>query len=328
MGEERKHSIIDIQNPGAVQNSVLFEYCEEQYALLKQQDGAYYAKKHDIIVYKKACQKFCISEDEVDKVYQTFTKRAADIEMARMKKMSPKKRKKFMEQRAHDVLCENHDNPFFRIYGEPSDELKSPLQVLHDEYQQMVEHIAAAGWTIPLSIDIKHFEQLKTISSDASALDSFMGDFYAGRERKAICRKIEKALSSPAKKAMFSECVAAYESAMYSTCSVSLLSLLDGFISEFGDDPSNVKVMRVCHYHFQDEKSKGHDIKSLCWLSMYQFTHEVFQKSDFTQEEPDTINRHWLQHGRSDRIPNEIDCIKLFNALSTLTMIRQEEETK
>ena len=44
MGEERKHSIIDIQNPGAVQNSVLFEYCEEQYALLKQQDGAYYAK--------------------------------------------------------------------------------------------------------------------------------------------------------------------------------------------------------------------------------------------------------------------------------------------
>lgn len=326
MGTDDYCMSIDVQNPGAIQNAMVFEYCEEQYALLKKQDGAYYATNHDRIVFEKASQTFHISEDEAVAIFYAFTKPAANIEITRMRKMSPKKRKKAYEQRAHDLLCENHDNPFYKVYGEPSSQLSDPLDVLYDEYQQMVVNIAAAGWTIPLDIDIRHFEQLKKIAKDASALDSYMLEYYSGKERKLICRKIERILTSSTKKKTFNECVKAYDDAMYSACLVTLLSLLDGFVSEFGDDPADVRVMRVCNFHAQEEKDKRHHIKSLCWLSMYQFTQMVFQKSDFNQVEPDEINRHWIQHGRSDRTPSELDCLKVLNAISTLTIIKQAED--
>lgn len=49
------------------------------------------------------------------------------------------------------------------------------------------------------------------------------------------------------------------------------------------------------------------------------------QKSDFTKEEPLEINRHWIEHGRTEKIYTKMDCIKVINALSTLTIIKQND---
>jgi len=318
-------SIKENTHSAALQNAVIFEYCEEQYSLLKKQDGHYYATKHDKIVFDKASQKFGIPIEEVNRIYFSFSKYAADLEMSRMRKMPPAERKKFIMQRAQDLFTENHDNTFYKVYGEPSNQLRNPLDIIHDEHQQLVENIATAGWTIPLDIDMKHFKQIEILSLDQAQLDSFYDKYYTGAKFRYICRKIENTLPSPARKVMFTECVLSYNQGMYFTCLDTTLSILDGIISEFGDNPTNVKVMRVCKFHEDDELLKGHKIKSLCWLSMYRFTEEIFKKSDFSQEEPDKVNRHWIQHGRSNRTPNKLDCLKVFNALSTLTNIRQAE---
>lgn len=312
-------------NSATLQEAVVFEYCEEQYSQLKMQDGGYFAKKHDKVVFYSASQKFNMPVQEVDRIYNVFTKRAADIEIARMRKMPLSRRKKYLEQRAHDLFCENHDNPFYKIYGEPSGQLPNHLDILHDEYRQMVESVAAAGWTIPLSIDLRCFEQLLSLPQDPINLDSFFDTFYGAKEFRYACRKIKEGLPSPAKVQVFSECVSSYNQGMYSTCLIALISLLEGFISAFGDNPSDVRIMRVCNFHADAERNKGHHIKSLCWLSMHLFIKEIFQKSDFSQNEPDTMNRHWIQHGRTDRTSSKIECLKVFNALSTLTNIWHAE---
>jgi hypothetical protein len=243
--------------------------------------------------------------------------------MEKIKRLPIAIRKKIILQKASDVLKNNRDLPFFRLEGPPSEELPSALDVLSDEYKVLVESIAQSGWTIPINIDIKRFRELMKVSGDERSLDKYFSEYYDGREFRFICRKITKAIDNPAQQTIFAECVKAFESKLYSVCLTTLISVLEGFISTFGDNPQDVRIMRICSFHAGEEMIKKNNIKSLSWLSMYEFTKLLYQKSDFSQPEPDSINRHWIQHGRTGRSGEQIDCLRVFNALSTMASIKQ-----
>ncbi len=104
-----------------------------------------------------------------------------------------------------------------------------------------------------------------------------------------------------------------------------MLTILEGLISSFGDDPQDIRVMRICKFHADEEKANKNGIKSLCWLSMYEYTKILYQKSDFLQPEPIKLNRHWIQHGRTEKTAENTDCIRVFNALSTLVVIKRAQ---
>lgn len=101
-----------------------------------------------------------------------------------------------------------------------------------------------------------------------------------------------------------------------------LTTILEGFISTFGDNPKDVRIMRICNFHAVEERNNGNKIKSLCWQSMYEYTQILFEKSDFSQTEPDKTNRHWLVHGRTSLIGDKLNCIRVINALSTLSNLK------
>lgn len=306
-----------------IEESSVFEYCEKLYRELAERDGGYFPSRHDKHVFSKAAAKFAMSEDDVYRIFNEYSKQAADIEIERINRLPAAIRKRVMMGKLSDIVKNNRDLPFFKLEGQPSEEMPSALDILSDEYRALVETIAHSGWTIPLNIDIKRFEELKKIIGDESAIDTYFSEYYDGRELRYIYRKITKAVDNPAQQELFRECQKAYESKMYSVCLTTLLTILEGFISSFGDDPQDVRVMRICDYHAKEEISQKNNIKSLCWLSMYEFTKVLFQKSDFSQPEPDTINRHWIQHGRTGRSGERTDCLRMFNALSTMASIKQ-----
>jgi hypothetical protein len=59
---------------------------------------------------------------------------------------------------------------------------------------------------------------------------------------------------------------------------------------------------------------------------MNEFVKILFEKSPFDQAEPDKCNRHWLLHGRTSKIGKQADCLRLFNAISTLAAIKTFED--
>ena len=65
--------------------------------------------------------------------------------------------------------------------------------------------------------------------------------------------------------------------------------------------------------------------------NMYGFSYNklhpksVSKKAISLPMKPETINRHWLLHGRSDFEIDEMDCIRLFNAVQSLCMIVKVE---
>lgn len=306
-----------------IEESRVFEFYSNVFKELQQQDGGYYPSKHDPLALARTCAQFNISEDEANRIFDDFSKQAADLEIQRVKAMPEKYRKSFFKQRAHDLLCNNRDLPFYKIEGEPSGELKDPLDILNDEYRLMIETVALKGWTIPLNIDIKSFSQLQE-EIKADTIDSFFKKFYDGREFRYMCRKTKPHLLNDTQKTIFDECVLAYNSGSFNVCRTSLISILESMISKRNPRVDDVRVMHVCDAQAKEEKEKGNIIKSLCWLSVYQFTSVLYKKSNFALKEPQEMNRHWIEHGRTDRTDDGTDCLKLFNAISTLAHLINE----
>ena len=292
---------------------------------LEQRDGAYYPSKHDPIALSKTAGQFNITESEASRIFDEFSKHAADLEMKKANTLPPAARKRFIEQRFHDILSNNHDLPYFKLEGEPSEELSSPLDILTDAYQSLIEIIAENGWTIPMSIDLKRFDELQQNIGSEADLNAYFSQYYDGREFRYLYRKIKKLLNSEAQKQTFEEFFNAYNNKQFMICRTSLITILEGMISEFDTDPQNIRVMKVCNAKAKEERDAGKNICGLCWCSMYNFVKKLYEKSDFSQTEPDKMNRHWIEHGRTDRVDDGIDCLKLFNAIATLTLIKDSK---
>ena len=139
---------------------------------------------------------------------------------------------------------------------------------------------------------------------------------------------IENTLNTPISeglKKMVRECWDAFQSKLYAICATSLLSVIEGVLSEFSDDKSDVRMMKVCQKHVDEFPQDGSSILKHVWISYNNFIRNLYLKSDFKQDEPDEVNRHWLLHGRSDFEIEEIDCLRLFNAVESLCMVVKKE---
>lgn len=305
-----------------VKEKDVFEHCEKLYNKYKMQDGAYYPSIHDEIVFKETAKYYEMSIEDVYKIFDTYTKLAAKIEVAKINRMPKAKRKEATMRKLRAIILENHDLPFYKKENNCTDKVLTAGEIIEEEYKDIISKIANLGWTIPLNIELEKLEELKRNSSNNEKVDSFFVDFYSEEELKKVYHNIYQAIPNKGQKKRFEECFQLYQKQMYSSCVTVLTTVLEGIISSFGDDAKDVRVMRICDYHAKEERKNGNNIQSLCWISMYEYIKIIYEKSDFSQSEPNGANRHWIIHGRTSKLGEKLDCLRLFNALSTMTNIK------
>lgn len=189
-----------------VEESAVFEYCQNTFRELDMRDGGYYPSRHDKQAISQTAEHFSISENEVNRIFGEYSKHAADIEMDKIKKLPPALRKRTMERRVRDIFLNNRDLPYFKLEGPPSSELADALDILNDEYHPLVEAIAQSGWTIPLSIDIRSFDELKPLVGDANAIEQYFITYYDGKSLKLLCGKISSALNGSMRQVFWGMC--------------------------------------------------------------------------------------------------------------------------
>lgn len=155
-----------------------------------------------------------------------------------------------------------------------------------------------------------------------------MADFYSyddQRNMKSMIKGIQESKIKPGLLKMVNECWQAFSAKLYAVCATSLLSVIEGILSAFSDDKQDTRMMKVCQKHVDTFPQDGSTILKHVWISYNQFIRKLYQKSDFTAAEPTDINRHWLLHGRSDFEIEEIECVRLFNAVHSLCMVINKE---
>lgn len=306
-----------------IEEGSVYEYCETLFDDFKNKDGGYHPETHDVEVFKQAAIEFNLKIDDVNRIYKAYSQVAADREIDRINKLPKAIRNKVMMRKMQDIILNNKDLPFYKTEGEPSEPVPSALEVLEEEYRELIEKIAQAGWALPLSLKIQRLEEIRKAVNNLKDLDEVFIEFYSNKEFSLMCKHIRLALDNDGQKQLFEECINIYHQGLFSACITALTPVLEGFISFYGDNPKDVRVQRICKYHADETKEKGHKLKSLCWLSMYEFTKVLYEKSDFSESEPASVNRHWIIHGRTSRAGNQADCLRVFNAISTLACIKK-----
>ena len=190
------------------------------------------------------------------------------------------------------------------------EEVKKKVSELDKTLDVAVEKLVKEGWTLPAELPITAVNALGN-TDILDDVNSFMEQFYAYddyRNMKAMLKGIQESKIKEGLKKLVNECWNAFNSKMYAICATSLLSVIEGILSEFSDDKQDVRMMKVCQKHVDSFPSDGSTIMKHVWISYNQFIRNLYQKSDFTANEPDIINRHWLLHGRSDFEVEEIEC--------------------
>ncbi|WP_282035203.1 hypothetical protein [Metabacillus indicus] len=196
----------------------------------------------------------------------------------------------------------------------------------YEKIHKATVKIGKRGWTIPFSFSIEQisfFEQ--ELHTDIDTI--FMWYFS---EEENFDRMINAILSINEIKQWheaIKQCVYAHKNKMFILSISTLIPILEGILSAFEKNKNNTKMMKVCK-----EMIESPDFPSIfdkiIWTSCYHFISTLYQKSDFSGTEPEIVNRHWILHGRTAFNNSEVDSIKIFNAIETVSKIKEYHNKK
>ena len=192
----------------------------------------------------------------------------------------------------------------------------------------LVDKLSAEGWTLPAELGIYAVNVIGQ-TDEIEDINAFLREYFTCNDYKVTKKMIDGILQSKIReglKKLVNECWNAFQNKLYVVSAMSLLSVIEGILSDFSDNKQDVRMMRVCQYHVDNFPEGDSTIEKHVWISYNTFIRNLYKKSDFTSDEPDEINRHWLLHGRSSFEIDELDCIRLFNAVQSLCMVVNKED--
>lgn len=125
---------------------------------------------------------------------------------------------------------------------------------------------------------------------------------------------------------LFAQIIDSYNRRHYQLACIGLFALFDGVLA---DVEGTVKETRFKPRLESIEKKIGKkidldeiDFKTICiFESIKKFDSSIIGFSNFLQEEPDGLNRHWLVHGRTHRHYSQYDFLKILLWLDAIIFL-------
>lgn len=125
---------------------------------------------------------------------------------------------------------------------------------------------------------------------------------------------------------LFNQVIDSYNRKHYQLACIGLFALFDGVLA---DVEGTVKETRFKPRLESIEKKIGKkleldeiDFKTICiFESIKKFDSSIIGFSNFLQEEPDGLNRHWLVHGRTHRHYSQYDFLKILLWLDAIIFL-------
>lgn len=202
-------------------------------------------------------------------------------------------------------------------------EILSDLDKSVREGEPDVRLLGRAGWTLPMWMPLQAIPKLLSVvgrdSPDLAQLDMAFAARYTkddGKELKKLISDLTTEESLQPWRTLVEEAFLCYSEGRYQVVVPSLFVVIEGLTIAVANAPFEKSPVTPMRRMAQDRQSA---IRLLVCVSLEEFLDSTFASSSFARTEPSSLNRHWTIHGRSRRPATQIDCIKLFNALHTLS---------
>jgi hypothetical protein len=212
----------------------------------------------------------------------------------------------------------------------------APLREINwDELEKgwlnMAEGLAIKGWTTPLNMDVDRMFELAAIKKQYKVDKAFI-EFYADKDNfKELKDTLLEHKLLNEWNGLLKQCLENYEKGNYLIVIPSLFTIIEGFahklifprfkISDKTDE--NISLSRK--YETVRSEVLEDSVTLAYYASAQVFIRMAFKFAGFDKEDarrPFLINRNWVLHGRDNpSLWKRVDALRLFNAISTLTVL-------
>lgn len=169
--------------------------------------------------------------------------------------------------------------------------------------------------------------------NDSEDVDTTIQKYYFGNNSKqmdALILRCEQSQHVMTHGSLFSEIIAAYSIGHYQLACTGLFSLLDGIFTDIsGENTTNFKIRIDKITKKITEKITLSEIDKQLWciyVSVHSFSDSILRNSDLSKPESDSLNRHWVSHGRTRRIYTQFDVLKALLWLDALIILANTGE--
>lgn len=194
------------------------------------------------------------------------------------------------------------------------------------------EYMGKLGWIVPFTTHSAFHTSLlkKNMNPSKENISSlFMSHYSEGTNFDQMIDSIMNNIEIKQWHQAIEQCVYAYKGNMFILSICTLIPVLEGVLSTFEEDKRNIRMMKVCKEMLDtvenqltiDPSNLEGIYNKILWISCYHFIKALYNKSDFSKDEPEIINRHWILHGRTAFNNSQIDSIRIFNAIETVSSI-------
>ncbi|MFP7737516.1 hypothetical protein ACLHDF_30295 [Priestia aryabhattai] len=197
-----------------------------------------------------------------------------------------------------------------------------PGEVDYESFYKGSENIGKWGWTVPFSFGLVHVKYFENDNLTKEDVDTFFYDYYSSNndEFDKMTNSILKNKCIYQWHEAIKQSVYAHKNNMFILSISTLIPVLEGILSTFESNKSNIRMMKVCKDMLNTTDDEAL-VDKIMWTSCYHFISALYKKSDFSKTEPEIINRHWILHGRTAFNSSEIDSLRIFNAIETVSGI-------
>jgi hypothetical protein len=160
----------------------------------------------------------------------------------------------------------------------------------------------------------------------AEELDDGWVGYYTADEGKEFEELVQALAAAPCLdrwRRMLEGAIHCYRGGWYETAVPALFLCFDGTFAAATDGLDRNASVRTTAVEFR--KAAERAVRILCWASIQGFAHVVYGSREFSEDPPPLVNRHWVQHGRAIPPSPQADCLRLLQALETLSLVSQPE---
>lgn len=179
------------------------------------------------------------------------------------------------------------------------------------------------GWTVPMWAEPKLV--LEVLDMEPQAIEELFVNTYreGGRApfRELCDGMVDRTILAPWH-LLLDDCRCAFVEGRYRVVVPGLLLILEGLlVASLPAAGRKGKPLPIALAHQRASEA----LHAAVWTSVVAFVRAVFKRHSFAAPRPALINRHWVLHGRDAATWGEAECIRLFQAVDTISCMCEPE---
>lgn len=170
-------------------------------------------------------------------------------------------------------------------------------------------------------------QQIDAIIS-ADELDDILYDIETANKNEKINSTIEDTIDCNQlqnHQRLYEQAIEAYRRGDYDIAMVGMLAVIDGLLSKYsGSVATGMKsrMEQICRNINAGISVKETEFSVLMLIRTFSSTiGDLSERVEFSADEPQNLNRHWIMHGRSTRKFTALDCMKLINCIYGILLL-------